>query len=288
MRALFLGRVLRRERYNVILEYEGKTYTGLVKRKVLEEQNVFVNDRVWFYPINDNEASIERIAGRKNYFERPPVSNLDLIVYVHSFVNPACDIRYLDLTLGLARAQNIESLILFHKADLVDEAMMEPWLNLYKSLGYNTFKTSIYYDLSYLKEFLRGKTVLFTGPSGVGKSSLVKALWNDASTRVGEISKIGRGKHTTTWVELRHEEDTWLVDAPGFALLEVPPFKVGDIQHMFPEIEALSTHCFFSDCLHINEPKCAVKSALKDGRIAPSRYDSYVYLVTKQQEEVKK
>lgn len=87
--AFFLGRVLRRERYNVLLSYEGNTYTGLVKRKVLNDGGIFVNDRVWFLPADGNTASVERVAGRKNVFLRPPVANIDLLLYVHSFISPA-------------------------------------------------------------------------------------------------------------------------------------------------------------------------------------------------------
>jgi len=288
MRALLLGRVLRRERYNVLVSYENSVYLGLVKKKVWEQDKVLVNDRVWFEPITDTEVSVERTAGRKNYFLRPPVANLDLLVYVHSFKNPQCDVRYLDLTLGLATLQNIPVLVLFHKADLLSDEDIQPWTSLYTSLGYNVMVTSVYYDLSALKERLRGKTVLFSGPTGVGKSSLVKALWKDASVRVGDISKVGRGKHTTSWVELLPLDDTYVVDAPGFSLLEMPAMNPWDIQRMFPEIETTAKGCFFSDCLHLKEPSCAVKEAVKKGLIAESRYNSYLYFLDKQQEEAKK
>jgi len=260
----------------------------LVKKKVWEQDKVLVNDRVWFEPITDTEVSVERTAGRKNYFLRPPVANLDLLVYVHSFKNPQCDVRYLDLTLGLATLQNIPVLVLFHKADLLRDEDIQPWTSLYTSLGYDVMVTSVYYDLSALKERLRGKTVLFSGPTGVGKSSLVKALWKDASVRVGDISKVGRGKHTTSWVELLPLDDTYVVDAPGFSLLEMPAMNPWDIQRMFPEIETTAKGCFFSDCLHLKEPSCAVKEAVKKGFIAESRYNSYLYFLDKQQEEAKK
>ena len=288
MRALLLGRVLRRERYNVLVSYENSVYLGLVKKKVWEQDKVLVNDRVWFEPITDTEVSVERTAGRKNYFLRPPVANLDLLVYVHSFKNPQCDVRYLDLTLGLATLQNIPVLVLFHKADLLRDEDIQPWTSLYTSLRYDVMVTSVYYDLSALKERLRGKTVLFSGPTGVGKSSLVKALWKDASVRVGDISKVGRGKHTTSWVELLPLDDTYVVDAPGFSLLEMPAMNPWDIQRMFPEIETTAKGCFFSDCLHLKEPSCAVKEAVKKGLIAESRYNSYLYFLDKQQEEAKK
>lgn len=288
MRALLLGKVLRRERYNVLVSYENSVYLGLVKKKVWEQDKVLVNDRVWFEPITDTEVSVERTAGRKNYFLRPPVANLDLLVYVHSFKNPQCDVRYLDLTLGLATLQNIPVLVLFHKADLLRDEDIQPWTSLYTSLGYDVMVTSVYYDLSALKERLRGKTVLFSGPTGVGKSSLVKALWKDASVRVGDISKVGRGKHTTSWVELLPLDDTYVVDAPGFSLLEMPAMNPWDIQRMFPEIETTAKGCFFSDCLHLKEPSCAVKEAVKRGLIAESRYNSYLYFLDKQQEEAKK
>jgi len=215
------------------------------------------------------------------------VANLDLLVYVHSFKNPQCDVRYLDLTLGLATLQNIPVLVLFHKADLLSDEDIQPWTSLYTSLGYDVMVTSVYYDLSALKERLRGKTVLFSGPTGVGKSSLVKALWKDASVRVGDISKVGRGKHTTSWVELLPLDDTYVVDAPGFSLLEMPAMNPWDIQRMFPEI-GTTAKGFFSDCLHLKEPSCAVKEAVKKGLIAESRYNSYLYFLDKQQEEAKK
>jgi ribosome biogenesis GTPase len=146
MMAFFLGRVLRRERYNVLLSYEGNTYTGLVKRKVLNDGGIFVNDRVWFLPADGNTASVERVAGRKNVFLRPPVANIDLLLYVHSFISPACDIKYLDLTLGLARQNNVDAVVLFHKSDLYADGFLEPWEHLYQRLGYRVLCTSIYKD----------------------------------------------------------------------------------------------------------------------------------------------
>jgi len=92
--------------------------------------------------------------------------------------------------------------------------------------------------------------------------------------RVGDISKVGRGKHTTSWVELLPLDDTYVVDAPGFSLLEMPAMNPWDIQRMFPEIETTAKGCFFSDCLHLKEPSCAVKEAVKKGLIAESRYNS--------------
>ncbi|WP_018962705.1 ribosome small subunit-dependent GTPase A [Coprothermobacter platensis] len=288
MMAFFLGRVLRRERYNVLLSYEGNTYTGLVKRKVLNDGGIFVNDRVWFLPADGNTASVERVAGRKNVFLRPPVANIDLLLYVHSFISPACDIKYLDLTLGLARQNNVDAVVLFHKSDLYADGFLEPWEHLYQRLGYRVLSTSIYKDLSELKRMIQGKTVLFTGQSGVGKSSLVKALWGYEKARVADVSHAGRGKHTTTWVELMHMDNTWFVDAPGFALLEMPAMRPRDVQQLFPEIEEASADCYYSDCLHLHEPQCAVKKAVSLGQISQSRYDSYCYFLTKQQEEAKK
>jgi len=288
MRVLLLGRVMRRERYNVVIAHEDRTHLGLAKKKVWEQEKILVNDRVWFYQVSDTEVSVERTAGRKNYFLRPPVANLDLLVYLHSFKNPQCDVRYLDLTLGLGKLQDIPILLLFHKADLVQKEDVDPWVDLYTKLGYEVMVTSVHYDLTVLKERLRGKTVLFSGPTGVGKSSLVKALWKEAPVRVGDISRTGRGKHTTSWVELLPFEDTYVVDAPGFSLLEMPPMNPWDIQRMFSEIEAMSKSCFFSDCLHLKEPHCAVKEAVEKGLIAESRYNSYLYYLKKQEEAKKR
>lgn len=279
---------MRRERYNVVIAHEDRTHLGLAKKKVWEQEKILVNDRVWFYQVSDTEVSVERTAGRKNYFLRPPVANLDLLVYLHSFKNPQCDVRYLDLTLGLGKLQDIPILLLFHKADLVQKEDVDPWVDLYTKLGYEVMVTSVHYDLTVLKERLRGKTVLFSGPTGVGKSSLVKALWKEAPVRVGDISRTGRGKHTTSWVELLPFEDTYVVDAPGFSLLEMPPMNPWDIQRMFPEIEAMAKNCFFSDCLHLKEPHCAVKEAVEKGLIAESRYNSYLYYLKKQEEAKKR
>ncbi|NPV88292.1 ribosome small subunit-dependent GTPase A [Coprothermobacteraceae bacterium] len=285
MKVLFLGRIMRIERYQVVVAHERMLYKGLVRKKLWDTDKLMVNDRVWFSRINADEVAVERLLPRRNFLRRPPVANLDLVVYVHSIKHPESEVKYLDLTLGLAGLWGIDALVLLHKADLAEENTLHELAGLYQSLGYKVMVTSIHWDLSEVKTHLSGKCSLFTGPSGAGKSSIIKKLWEDAPVRVGDITRRGKGRHTTSWVELLEMDDAFVVDAPGFSLLDPPPMSPREVQLLFPEIWSLSNQCFFDDCLHVKEPRCAVKEAVREGKIAHSRYASYKYWLEKTQEE---
>jgi ribosome biogenesis GTPase len=190
---------------------------------------------------------------------------------------------FMDRFLSTAEAYSIPTIIVFNKIDLYDEEeMMELEYReaVYSAIGYKVLKTSAMrgIGLEKLKEELKDKTTLLSGHSGVGKSTLVNAVEPNLDLRTGTVSLSHRkGQHTTTFAEmhpLRMGGD--VIDTPGIKGFGMVNMKKEEISHFFPEIFALSEQCRFHNCMHLNEPECAVKSALEENKIAPTRYESYL------------
>ena len=183
--------------------------------------------------------------------------------------------------------QDIPSVIVFNKVDLAEltDANTEFLRDLretYESAGYRVLIISAREDrgVDLVREALRGKVTTVAGPSGVGKSSLINKLQSDIEMETGEISrKIARGKNTTRHAQLiRIEEDTFICDTPGFSSILLPEMEKESLDDCFPEFLPYIADCKFAECAHINEPSCAVKAALEEGKIAKSRYNNYVIL----------
>ncbi|MGB1267651.1 MAG: ribosome small subunit-dependent GTPase A, partial [Schleiferiaceae bacterium] len=196
---------------------------------------------------------------------------------------PMTSTGFMDRFLSTAEAYSIPTIIVFNKIDLYDEEeMMELEYReaVYSAIGYKVLKTSAMQGigLEKLKEELKDKTTLLSGHSGVGKSTLVNAVEPNLDLRTGTVSLSHRkGQHTTTFAEmhpLRMGGD--VIDTPGIKGFGMVNMKKEEISHFFPEIFALSEQCRFHNCMHLNEPECAVKSALEENKIAPTRYESYL------------
>ena len=177
-------------------------------------------------------------------------------------------------------AQDIPVTICFNKTDLETEAKQEEYRNIYEQAGYPVMFVSTYEKsgVDAVRDYLRGKTTILAGPSGVGKSSLTNLLQPEAAMETGSISeKIKRGKHTTRHAELFCvEEGTYLMDTPGFSSMYLEEIEPQELKDYFPEFEAYEPECRFqADCVHIGEPVCGVKAALAEGKISQSRYDNY-------------
>ena len=256
---------------------------------------IAVGDVVHFHLEDHQEGQgiISAIQDRKNYIVRKSVnlskqvhiiaSNMDQALLVTTLAQPMTSTGFMDRFLSTAEAYSIPTTIVFNKIDLYDEEeMMELEYReaVYSSIGYKVLKTSAMQGigLEKLKEELKDKTTLLSGHSGVGKSTLVNAVEPNLDLRTGTVSLSHRkGQHTTTFAEmhpLRMGGD--VIDTPGIKGFGMVNMKKEEISHFFPEIFALSEQCRFHNCMHLNEPECAVKSALEENKIAPTRYESYL------------
>lgn len=243
-----------------------------------------VGDNVEFTILDeqDKEGSIEEILPRKNVLIRPASANVDQALVVFAVTQPEPNLNLLDRFLIMMMAQDIPVTICFNKTDL-DSGRREEYRQIYETAGYPVMFLSTYErtGVEEVRRFLRGRTTILAGPSGVGKSSLTNLLQPEAAMETGSISrKIQRGKHTTRHAELFCvEADTYLMDTPGFSSMYLEEMEAGELKDYFPEFADYDGTCRFqADCVHIGEPDCGVKEALAQGRVSQSRYDNYVLL----------
>jgi ribosome biogenesis GTPase / thiamine phosphate phosphatase len=214
--------------------------------------------------------------------ERVLVANVDQVVVVFAAANPEPHPRMLDRFLIIAEANDLRACIVLNKIDLVPANSARERFSLYEQIGYDVFYTSVKRgdDLSRFHDAITGRTSALSGPSGVGKSSLLNAIYPDAGLRVGEISmSVNKGRHTTVGARLLPLPDGGFVaDTPGLREIGVWGLQAGDLDSCFPEMRPYIVECRFKDCAHIAEPGCAVREALREGKVPVVRYDSYVKL----------
>jgi ribosome biogenesis GTPase len=278
------------------IKYKGRLQ-GKFKIQELKVTNpLAVGDKVEFQMENDEVATITGILPRTNYFIRRSVhksahghliaSNLDQAVLVVTLVFPKTSFGFIDRFLVSIETFRIPAILVFNKIDLYDEALFkiqEEAENIYTKLNYKCFRTSVITGegIGELKDILNHKYSLFSGHSGVGKSSLLKAIAPQYDPKISEVSKFAnKGVHTTTFAEMFElNEDSYIIDTPG--IKELGLFEIGEdeLSHYFPEMRDLLGQCKFHDCKHISEPKCAVIEKVKSGEIALSRYHSYLSMI---------
>ena len=246
-----------------------------------------VGDRVTFQGSGD-EGYLREILPRKNSFIRPAVANVDALVMMAAQVNPVTEPFLIDRVGAIAAVQGVELILVLNKCDL-DPA--EELYGIYRDTGMTVLRVSAKtgQGVEELRQILSGKLVAFTGNSGIGKSSLLNALYPEARMATGEVSeKLGRGRHTTRHVELFALPDgTRIMDTPGFSAFDTDQMELGTPEQLalaFPEFEPYLGKCRFDDCAHIKEKGCAVLEALREGKIQPSRHESYVRLYEKVKE----
>ena len=227
----------------------------------------------------DKEGNITEILERDNELIRPAVANIDQAMIVFALKAPNPNVNLLDKLLVCMEYQNIETIICFNKSDIGDKDYAEELASIYRNAGYKVLFTSATENkgVEEVKKVLKGKSTVFAGPSGVGKSSMLNAIKQDAVMETGDISeKIGRGKHTTRHSEIfKTDDDTYVFDTPGFGSVFIPGMTKEKLEDCFPEFSLYTNECRFIGCAHINEPDCAVKEALEAGKISESRYESY-------------
>lgn len=288
--------------YNVMCN-NGKTYEcrikGLFRIKGIKTTNpIAVGDHVEFETEGENKGVITKIQERKNYIIRKSINlskqahilaaNVDQALLVATLALPRTSAGFIDRFLLTAEAYHIPASIIFNKLDLFEqeEEMMNELNRLiavYEKAGYSCYKVSAHEpkDIELLKKITKDKTTLIAGHSGVGKSTLVNAMDDQLNLKVGEISDAHfKGKHTTTFAEMHPlSYGGFIIDTPGIKELGLVDMEKEEIADYFPEMRALRNSCKFNNCLHLNEPKCAVIEAVQKGEIAESRYRSYLSII---------
>lgn len=240
-----------------------------------------VGDNVSITVGDNGRNSIDEIFERRNYFNRPPISNVDNLVIVSSTCDPRPNTLIIDRLTAIAVRKNVRPVIVFTKDDL---QKADEYIDIYRSTGINVFTVSneTGEGVDEVRAFLRGSVSVFTGNSGVGKSSLLNCISPEFSLETGEISKkLGRGRHTTRHVELFKTLDGYIADTPGFSSLDFETndiIKKDELADCFPEFTDFIGTCKFTSCSHVNDKGCKIVEALKNGEIHPSRHESYVAL----------
>ena len=224
-------------------------------------------------------GNITDILPRKNCLIRPAVANADQAVIIFAASYPKPDLNLLDRFLLMMGMQGIPVGICFNKADDVCGEELLQLADNYKDSGCMVYVTSTVTGagIEELKESLKGRTTVLAGPSGVGKSSVINRLFPEANMETGDISnKIKRGKHTTRHSELFSLGDgIYVMDTPGFTSLRLPSAEKEEVKDYYPEFQDYIGECRFLGCIHINEPGCAVKKAVEEGKISQNRYSNY-------------
>ena len=246
-----------------------------------------VGDRVEVV-LDGKKGMVDQILPRDNCFVRPAVANLDMLVLLVSESIPVTEPFLIDRVTAIAGNQNVPVMICVNKSDLSSRGELA---RIYANAGYKVVTTSAVTGegVEELREEIRGKTVAFTGNSGVGKSSILNCLSPELAIRTGEVSdKLGRGRHTTRHIELFPlEGDTFVADTPGFSSFDTDQMEIvlkENLQYAFPDFSPYIGKCQFHDCAHLKEPGCAVRRALEEHLIEPTRYESYQKLYEKAKE----
>jgi ribosome biogenesis GTPase / thiamine phosphate phosphatase len=286
---------VRTEQGDVVCRLRGK----LMQRR--QQTNLAaVGDRVEISRQPDGTGMIEAVAPRERVLSRRApsaagrsglraddsaaeqiiVANPDQVVLMFACAQPEPHLRMLDRYLVTIEANRLPAIICANKLDLVSQEQAHNLFDLYARLGYRVLYTSAVTGagLEDLRQAVRGKLSVFTGPSGVGKSSLLNALQPGLGLQAKAVSEATfKGRHTTVYSELLAlDEGGYVADTPGKRSLALWDIEPEELDGYFIDISPLVAHCAFSDCTHTHEPGCAVRQAVEDGQLAPSRYDSYL------------
>jgi ribosome biogenesis GTPase len=273
--------------YYVLDEKERIWECSLRGRHRIDRQTFLPGDRVVCTIVNETtgKAVIEEVLPRRSELDRPLVANVDQVVIVMALANPVPDLQLLDRLIIMAECHQVNPVICFNKADLVEAEEALDLQKSYHKLGFPLVVTSSVTGggLDRLKSLLPGKITVFSGPSGVGKSSLLNALQDGQSLLTGEVSaKLSRGRHTTRHAQLlAFSAGGLLVDTPGFSRLNLPEdLRREELVDYYPDFTQYKHLCRFNSCLHREEPGCAVREAMEKGLIDEGRYRRYLAFLT--------
>ncbi len=279
-----------------IIKVEDKLYNCYARGKFKQENIVpTVGDIVDIEVTNleKREAVINDITPRKSYIKRPKISNITQIILVISLKHPKPDLLMLDKQLVYAELMNIRPIIILNKIDLEKEQEILRIEKIYTDIGYKVIKTNAMNEIGIdkVKEVLKNNISVFSGNSGVGKSTLINSLFKEKLTEEGNISlKNKRGKNTTTVTKLYEiEENSYIADTPGFSTFDIDEIETINLDKYFREFKKEIPKCEFVGCTHIKEENCGIKNAIKNNKISIERYENYkkIYEDLKEKEEHK-
>lgn len=258
---------------------------------------IAVGDVVYFTILSEEQTGfIQKLEPRENYIIRKSTnlskqthiiaSNIDYAILVITLSQPRTSTGFIDRFLVTAEAYHIKTILVFNKSDLFTEAdqkQVDELIQLYQQIGYQSITTSAKTGegIEELKNLMKGNTSLFSGHSGVGKSALVNFIEPGLKLKTGQISEYHqKGKHTTTFAEMHPLSfGGYIIDTPGIKEFGMVDMQKETLSGYFPEMKNLLQLCKFNNCLHVNEPQCAVKDALKKATIAQSRYINYLAIL---------
>lgn len=247
-----------------------------------KKETPYVGDWVEFKADNENEGYLLKILNRKNSLVRPPVANVDRAVIVTACREPNLSTNLLDRQLVALTKNKIKPMLYFSKADLLNEIEKNELHDLVQY--YQKFYPCFVFDGTNTdkirRDFLGAVTsevIVVMGQTGAGKSTLLNLIAPELQLETAEVSKaLSRGKHTTRKVTLRQIENNLIADTPGFSSFEISDVEKEELPLFYPDFVELQANCKFRGCLHLKEPKCAVKQAYDAGKILASRYENYV------------
>lgn len=299
---------------NISNLYKIKTEKGMYEANARgkfkkEEITPVVGDKVEIQILDEEnkKAVIEEIQQRTTYIKRPKMSNITQLVLVVSSKNPKPDLLLLDKQLAFAEYLEIKPIIVLNKIDLDKKKEFEKIKETYQNIGYTVIETiakelenaedisskniTSSTGIQELEKKLKGNINAFSGNSGVGKSTLINAIFNDTITQEGEISQRNKkGKNTTTSTKLYEiDENTYIADTPGFSTFDISEIEYRKLDQYFKEFKPLLENCEFVGCTHIKEQNCGIKKALEKGKIDSGRYERFckIYEELKEKERYK-
>jgi ribosome biogenesis GTPase / thiamine phosphate phosphatase len=287
----------------IVKDEEGKTYNARIKGifkidGITSTNPIAVGDEVEIELENETEgtATITHIYDRRNYIARTSphkrtlhhivASNLDQSLLFATLKDPKTSTGFIDRFLVSCEAYHVPAIIVFNKSDIYRKKEMSKFDELkavYEEMGYKVLLASVetLEGLDVLKELLHNKTTLISGHSGVGKTSFINVLFPNKGLKTKEVSGwSGKGMHTTTFAEMFDLPfDGKLIDTPGLREFGVVGIEKQEVSHYFPEMRIRLNDCQYNDCMHINEPGCAIKDALEKGGVSVDRYVSYLSIL---------
>lgn len=277
------------------IKVENKIYEANARGKLKQEEiSPVVGDLVEIQIIDEekNKAIIEKIMPRNTYIKRPKMSNITQIILVVSSKNPKPDLLLLDKQLAFAEYLGITPIIVLNKTDLDKNKEFEKIKKIYEKIGYKVIKTVAKEEngIEELKNILEGHINAFSGNSGVGKSTLINAIFQKDITQEGEISKKNKkGKNTTTSTAIYEiNKNTYIADTPGFSTFDISEINYKELDKYFKEFKTEIENCEFVGCTHIKEENCGIKDAIKQGKIDIERYERYCKIYEELKEKEKR
>lgn len=263
-----------------LLDENHKRLIAVAAGKMKLKESPMVGD--WIeYQIKDDQVVMQSFERRRTVLRRPVIANVDQALIVMSARKPNFSTQLVDRFVWLIKNAGISPVLIVTKMDLIlDDDPIHIALNQYENEGLSIIRVYRGQEIIGLEDVIAQKISVLTGQSGVGKSTLLNRLNPEFVLHTQEISKaLGRGKHTTRHVELYEVSQGWVADTPGFSSLEFNAIPLDQLSYLVSAFDPYRDHCHFRNCLHINEPKCAIKQAVQDQKIDADRYQHYTEVV---------